>query len=164
MGKKNARLEVVKMLISSQEISKQRELRDELGKAGYPCTQATLSRDLMQLKIVKAQNEEGRYVYMLPESRVLRAVSDTHMTVRALHNIGVLSVKFSGNLAVVRTLPGHASHVAYDIDNARIDSVMGTVAGDDTVLVILEEGTPRDLALNAISAVTNYNSDTYGNE
>ncbi len=159
MGKKNTRLEVVKMLISSQEISKQQELINELTKAGFPCTQATLSRDLAQLRIVKAQNKEGRYVYMLPESRVFRSVSDTHMTVKALHNIGVLSVKFSGNLAVVKTLPGHASHVAYDMDNANIDCIMGTVAGDDTVLAVLEEGTDRSHALNAIAGVTNYNTE-----
>ncbi len=159
MGNKNTRLEAVKMIISSQEISKQQELINELARAGFPCTQATLSRDLMQLRIVKAQNKEGRNVYMLPESRVFRSVSDTHMTVRALHNIGVLNVKFSGNLAVVKTLPGHASHVAYDIDNADIGCIMGTIAGDDTVLAVLEEGTDRNHALNAIASVTNYNTE-----
>ncbi len=156
MGKKSTRLEVVKMIISSQEIATQQDLLNELGKAGYPCTQATLSRDLRQLKIVKARNSEGSYVYMLPESRVLRSVSDTHMTVKALHNIGVLNIKFSGNLAVVKTLPGYAPHVAYDIDNAGLDCVMGTVAGDDTVVVILEEETDRRHALDALSGVTNY--------
>ncbi len=157
MGKKNTRLEVIKMLISSQEISKQQELLNELRKAGFPCTQATLSRDLSQLRVVKAQNKEGHYVFMLPDSRVFRSVSDTHMTVKALHNIGVLSIKFSGNLAVVKTLPGYASHVAYDIDNANIDCIMGTIAGDDTVLAVLEEGTDRNHAMNAIAAVTSYN-------
>ncbi len=146
------------MIISSHEISKQQELIDELARAGYPCAQATLSRDLAQLKIVKAHNKEGRCIYLLPETRVYRTVSDTHATVRALHNIGVLNVKFSGNLAVVKTLPGHASHVAYDIDNAQIECVMGTVAGDDTVLVVLEEDTPRSFALNAIAGATNYNA------
>ncbi len=144
------------MIISSQEIATQQDLTNELAKAGYPCTQATLSRDLQQLKIVKARNSEGKYVYMLPESRVLRSVSDTHMTVKALHNIGVLNIKFSGNLAVVKTLPGYAPHVAYDIDNAGLDCVMGTVAGDDTVVVILEEETDRQHALNAIAGVTHF--------
>ena len=149
-------MEAVKMIISSAEISKQEELLDELVKTGYPCTQATLSRDLKQLRIVKAQNAEGRYVYMLPEARIFRSVSDTHMSVRALNSMGVLSVRFSGTLAVVKTLPGYASHVAYDIDNAQLDCVLGTVAGDDTVLAVLEEGTDRDHALNAISGAANY--------
>ncbi len=152
-------MEVAKMIISSQEISKQEELLDELYKAGFPCTQATLSRDLKQLKIVKAQNTEGRYIYMLPETRVYRSVNDTHMTVKALNSMGVLSIKFSKNIAVVKTLPGHASHVAYDIDNAQLDCVLGTVAGDDTIFVVLEEDTERTYALNAISSAANYKVD-----
>lgn len=157
MGKKHVRMEVIKMILSSQEISKQEELMDELYKAGFVCTQATLSRDLKQLRIMKAQNAEGRYIYMMPESRVLRGVSETHMTVRALHAIGVLSIKFSGEMAVVKTLPGYAAHVAYDIDSAKLDFVLGTVAGDDTVLVVMTEGTDRTEALNAISMAARFN-------
>jgi len=160
MSKKNTRMEAVKMIISSREISKQEELLDELAKTGFSCTQATLSRDLNQLRIVKAQNSEGRYVYMLPETRVYRTVSDTQMSVRALNSMGVLGIRFSGTMAVVKTLPGYASHVAYDIDNAQLDCVIGTVAGDDTVLVVLEEDTDRTHALNAISGAANYGGMT----
>ncbi|MBP5380277.1 MAG: arginine repressor [Bacteroidaceae bacterium] len=151
MGKKDTRLEVIKMIISSQELSKQEELMAELDKAGFTTTQATLSRDLRLLKVVKAQNAEGRYVYMLPSSRIYRSVSDNHMTVMAMNRLGALGIKFSGNMAVVKTLPGHAAHVAYDIDKAELPCVLGTVAGEDTVFIVLEEGTEREEALNAIS-------------
>jgi len=153
MGKKETRLEVIKMLISSQELSKQEELMAELEKAGYATAQATLSRDLRLLGVVKVQNDAGRYVYMMPNSRAYRSVSDNHMTVMAMNRLGALGVKFSGNIAVVKTLPGHASHVAYDIDRAGLDCVVGTVAGDDTVLVVIEEGTDHARALDALSQV-----------
>ena len=153
MGKKETRLEVIKMLISSQELSKQEELMAELEKAGYATAQATLSRDLRLLGVVKVQNDAGRYVYMMPNSRAYRSVSDNHMTVMAMHRLGALGVKFSGNIAVVKTLPGHASHVAYDIDRAGLDCVVGTVAGDDTVLLVIEEGTDHARALDVLSQV-----------
>ena len=159
MGKKESRLEVIKMLISSQELSKQDELMTELEKAGYPTAQATLSRDLKKLRIIKAQNAEGRYVYVMPADRAYRSVSDTHMTVTAMNRLGVLTVKFSGNMAVIKTLPGHASHVAYDIDHAGLDCVVGTVAGDDTVMLVLEEGVERAEVLNALSQVLPFAKD-----
>lgn len=156
---KKARIEVVKIIIGSQELSTQEELLTELTKAGYACTQATLSRDLKKLRIVKAQNAEGRYVYVLPENQTYRTVSDRHATVDAMNRLGALSVRFSGNMAVIRTLPGHASHVAYDIDHANLESILGTVAGDDTIFVVLQENIDRSNVLNDLaSAVPTINN------
>ena len=143
------------MLISSQEMSKQEELMAELDKAGYPTAQATLSRDLKLLRVVKGQKANGRYVYMLPDNQAYRNVSNSHVTMSAMNRMGALGVRFSGNLAVVKTLPGHASHVAYDIDNANIDCILGTVAGDDTILVVLEEDVSRADVLNEIGRAIN---------
>ena len=102
---KNTRLEVVKMIVSSQELSTQEELLRELERSGFPSTQATLSRDLRQLRIAKGLNEDGLQVYMLPEKRRFQRVSDTHLTVQKMNRLGALSVKFSGNMAVLRTPP-----------------------------------------------------------
>lgn len=150
---KDTRLEVIKMIISSQEIGTQDELLRELDKAGFPSTQATLSRDLHQLRIAKGHSDTGAYVYMLPEQRRYQRVSDTHITVQKMNRLGTLSVKFSGNMAVLRTPPGHAAHVAYDIDNAQIPEVLGTVAGDDTVFMVLDEQTDRPTLLNQLNAI-----------
>ena len=139
------------MLISSQELSKQDELQAELEKMGYETAQATLSRDLKLLRVVKAQNDNGRYVYKLPDNQAYRHVSNNYMTISAINQMGALGIRFSGNVAVVKTLPGHASHVAYDIDQANIDCILGTVAGDDTVIIVLEEGTERPEVLDAIA-------------
>lgn len=153
MRNKESRLEVIKMLVSSRELSKQEELMDELRRAGYDSAQATLSRDLKLLGVVKAQNENGRYVYMLPDKKAYRNVSNNHMTVTAMNRLGALGVRFSGNMAVVKTLPGHASHVAYDIDHAELEFVVGTIAGDDTVFIVMEEGSDRAEALDALGQV-----------
>ena len=150
---KHTRLEVVKMIVSSQELSTQEELLRELERSGFPSTQATLSRDLRQLRIAKGLNEEGQQVYMLPEQRRYQRVSDTHMTVQQLNRRGTLSVKFSGNMAVLRTPPGHASHVAYDIDNAQLQEVLGTVAGDDTIFIVLAEDADKQMFLNRLNAI-----------
>lgn len=153
MRNKESRLEVIKMLVSSRELSKQEELMDELRRAGYDSAQATLSRDLKLLGVVKAQNENGRYVYMLPDKKAYRNVSNNHMTVTAMNRLGALGVRFSGNMAVVKTLPGHASHVAYDIDHAELEFVVGTIAGDDTVFIVMEEGSDRAEALDALGQI-----------
>ena len=153
MQNKNTRLEIIKLIVSSQELSKQDELMRELAKAGYPTTQATLSRDLHQLRIAKGHNEQGNQVYMLPEQRRYQRVSDTHVTVQKLNRLGALSVRFSGNMAVLRTPPGHAAHVAFDIDNAQIPEILGTVAGDDTIFLVMAEGAERPTVLDHIAAV-----------
>ena len=150
---KRTRLEVIKMIISSQELSTQDELLRELDKAGFPSTQATLSRDLHQLRIGKGHNERGQYIYLLPEQRRYQRVSNTHATVQQINRLGALSVKFSGNMGVLRTPPGRASHVAYDIDNAHVPEVLGTIAGDDTVFLVLDEHADRQRVLNAIAEI-----------
>ena len=151
MKKKANRLDAIKMIISSKEVGSQEELLQELGQEGFELTQATLSRDLKQLKVAKATNASGKYV--LPASPLYRRVSDTHLTASAVHQAGALSVKFSGNLAVVHTLPGHASHIAYDIDNKRFEEILGTLAGDDTIILVLAEGVSSELALRRLAEV-----------
>lgn len=152
MRNKDSRLEAIKMVVSAQDISSQEELLRELKKVGFKLTQATLSRDLKQLKVAKATNASGKYVYVLPASPLYRRVSDTHLTASAVHQAGALSVKFSGNLAVVHTLPGHASHT-YDIDNKRFEEILGTLAGDDTIILVLAEGVSSELALRRLAEV-----------
>ncbi len=144
MRNKDSRLEAIKLVVSSREISSQAELLRELSLMGFTPTQATLSRDLHRLKVAKAISPSGKYMYRLPGVSAYRRVSDTTLTAVAARQAGVLSVKFSGNLAVVHTLPGHASHVAYDIDNKRFDEIIGTLAGDDTIIMVLAEGVAPD--------------------
>ncbi|WP_288155703.1 arginine repressor [Phocaeicola sartorii] len=153
MRNKDSRLEAIKMVVSAQDISSQEELLRELKRVGFKLTQATLSRDLRQLKVAKATTASGKYIYTLPASPLYRRVSASHLTASAVRQAGALSVKFSGNLAVVHTLPGHASHIAYDIDNKRFDEILGTLAGDDTILLVLAEGVTSDQILMRLAEV-----------
>lgn len=151
--RRDGRLEIIKMIVSSRELSTQEELLRELDIAGYPASQATLVRDLRQLHIVKGYNPEGRNVYLMPNEQRYRTVSDTHVTVDALNRLGVAGIHFSGNMAVIHTPPGHASHVAYDIDHADVPGVLGTIAGDDTIFMVLSEEADRTLVMDKLSMI-----------
>lgn len=137
---KNTRLEVLKMLISSKEISSQEEALQALRKEGFQLTQATLSRDLKQLKVAKAASMNGKYVYVLPNETMYKRVSNPASPIEMLRTSGFVSINFSGNLAVIRTRPGYASSIAYDIDNGNIRGILGTIAGDDTIFIAIKEG------------------------
>ena len=138
-GKAN-RLEMIKMLISSREMSCQEEILLALQQVGYDITQVTLSRDLKQLKVAKAANINGKYIFVLPNDTLYKRV-DKHLPVTdMLSSTGFLSIRFSGNMAVIKTRPGYASSIAFNIDDANLPDILGTVAGADTILMVIKAG------------------------
>lgn len=139
---KKTRLQVIRMIVSSQHIESQEELLIELDKAGFPCGQATLSRDLKQLRISKVRGRNGHSTYSLPREGQFQPVP----TQDELDN-SRWRLQASGNILVLHTPPGHAGMVAYDIDSRRTPFILGTVAGDDTVLIVVAENTPREEAV-----------------
>ena len=145
---KKTRLQVIRMIVSSQAIESQEELQVEMDKAGFPCTQTTLSRDLKQLRISKVRARNGHSVYALPHEGQF-----VHVPTREEMDLGKWGVRFSGQLMVVHTPPGHASMVAYDIDCAKHTPFIGTVAGDDTIFVALGEDVERAEAIRAIEEI-----------
>ena len=153
MKSKNNRLDAIKMIISSKEVGSQEELLQELLKEGYSLTQATLSRDLKQLKVAKAASMNGNYVYVLPNNTMYKRMTEQHSATEMLRFNGVVNLEFSGNLAVIKTRPGYASSVAYDIDNHNFEEILGTIAGDDTILLVIREGSSRTSVLNALSFI-----------
>ena len=153
MKTKNSRLDAIKMIISSKEVGSQEELLQELSKEGFQLTQATLSRDLKQLKVAKAASMNGNYVYVLPNNTMYRRVTEPHSATGMLLSDGIRGIEFSGNLAVIRTRPGYASSVAYDIDIHNFAEILGTIAGDDTILLVLREGCTRTSVMNELSLI-----------
>jgi len=153
MKGKNNRLDAIKIIISSKEIGSQEELLQELTKEGFQLTQATLSRDLKQLKVAKAASMNGNYVYVLPNNTMYRRMTEQHSVTEMLRLDGIRGIEFSGNLAVIRTRPGYASSVAYDIDNHDFEEILGTIAGDDTILLVLREGVTRASVMSALSLI-----------
>ena len=153
MKEKNSRLEALRLIISSQEMGSQEELLDALQKEGFQLTQATLSRDLKQLKVAKAATMSGNYVYVLPNETMYKRVS-TPSSLREMMQIpGFLSINFSGNMGVIKTRPGYASAIAWNIDSSDIPQILGTIAGDDTIFIVLREGCTKQEATEALSKV-----------
>lgn len=143
MKAKDERLNVIRSIISRERVSNQDELIRLLKTEGLNVAQATLSRDLRELGISKSHDGFG-YRFRLPASSESSA---------ALKNTGgrgssglVISCEFSGNICVIKTHPGHASMISAMMDGKDMDSVAGTVAGDDTViLVVRSRHTPGEV-------------------
>ena len=145
MKNKASRLDTIRMIISCREVCSQEELLQCLKREGVTVTQATLSRDLKQLKVAKASSMTGKYVYVLPNSTVYRRLPDDVSNIREMMKYtGFISISFSQNIAVIRTRPGYASSLAYDIDNHNLKEIAGTIAGDDTILLVIHEGVTHE--------------------
>lgn len=152
MKNKKERLLAIREVIMQNKISGQDELLSILVEKGFDLTQATLSRDLKQLQIAKVASHDGGYIYILPEmGGVGKMVNTRPVNNSLLANSGFLSMEFSNNLAVVRTRPGYASSIAYDIDVNSPHEILGTIAGDDTILIIPREGYTREQIVEALS-------------
>ncbi|GFM16191.1 MULTISPECIES: arginine repressor [Mycobacteriaceae] len=128
-------------LLSAQSVHSQSELAALLAADGIEVTQATLSRDLEELGAVKLRGADGGTgVYIVPEdgSPVRGVTGGTERVSRLLSDL-LVSTDASGNLAVLRTPPGAAHYLASAIDRAALPFVVGTIAGDDTILVVARE-------------------------
>ena len=149
----NNRLEALRLIISSQQLGSQDELLNALQKEGFKLTQATLSRDLKQLKVAKAASMSGNYVYVLPNETMYKRVS-TPNSIREMMKVpGFVSINFSGNLGIIKTRPGYASSIAWNIDNSAVPEILGTIAGDDTIFIVIKEGIKHQEIVDALSDI-----------
>lgn len=154
MSLKAARQQALAALLRTRQVSSQALVLEHLRAQGFDATQATISRDLDDLGAVKVRGADGRLVYALPEPGGGHGAD--HDEVRRMLGGSLLAIIPSGNLVVLRTPPGHAAALASTLDRAGIAGVAGTVAGDDTVLVVCTERTPgramaRQLAALAVT-------------
>ena len=151
MKVKNNRLEALRMIISSQQLGSQEELLAALQREGFKLTQATLSRDLKQLKVAKAASMSGNYVYVLPNETMYKRVSTPLQIKEMMQVSGFISIQFSGNMGVIRTRPGYASSIAYNIDNSDIPQILGTIAGDDTIFIVIKQNSTEREVIEALN-------------
>ncbi len=141
MKERNSRLMAIRRLITRENISSQEELLSMLEKQGFSMTQATLSRDLKYLRVAKMPDSEKGYIYMLTERQLNDPSENSELPIT-----GFVSIDFARGMAVMKTLPGHASSIAYALDNLNSYEIAGTIAGDDTILIIPRDGVvKRDL-------------------
>ena len=146
MSAKKQRLAAIEKIIHAESIRSQDDLQKSLIDKGFDVTQATLSRDIRHLKIVKTHDSKGSYVYILPDMALQEPRLPTGLLDESV-------VEFSGNLAVIKTRPGYAMGLASDIDEHVPEEILGTIAGDDTILVIPREGYTRTQVKDALARV-----------
>jgi transcriptional regulator of arginine metabolism len=122
----------IREIITNNDIETQDELVDELKIAGYNITQATVSRDIKELHLVKVPLPDGRYKYSLPADQRFNPLN------KLKRNLidAFVRIDSAGHLLVMKTLPGNAMAIAALIDHLDWDDIVGTVSGDDTILVI----------------------------
>lgn len=130
------------------KMGSQDELLMKLHEDGFDLTQATLSRDLKILKVAKVPDQEKGYIYVFPEGVNVDSAYE-NSRVNFLVD-GFRDIQFSGNLAVVRTRPGYASSIAAVIDNADPYEILGSIAGDDTILLVMREGVTQHDLINSL--------------
>jgi transcriptional regulator of arginine metabolism len=153
-GQKYRRTQILS-IIGGGNVRSQEELRDRLEELGIEVTQATLSRDLKALGIVRVFDGEVGYVYSQKGRGTLPSGMTVDPALALIQSSGgprreIVGISFSGNLAVIKTKLGHATGIAFEIDQLGIPEVIGTVGGDDTLLVVLREDADRDAFIRAL--------------
>ncbi|MEY4230445.1 MAG: arginine repressor [Actinomycetota bacterium] len=137
MTTKVQRQQTIARLIAMHPITSQPQLLDLLAGEGLSATQATVSRDLDDLGAVKVRVPGGETVYAIPEYEPARMAPHDHL--RRVMGEWVAEVRSSGNLVVLRTPPGCAHVVGSALDRSNLEGLLGTVAGDDTLLLVADE-------------------------
>lgn len=141
---KSARQAKIIELISQYDIMTQEELSELLAKAGFPNTQATISRDIRELKLTKITTKSGRPKYALQQPQDV----DIWKKYRQVLAAGILTMEASENLIVIKTVSGVAMAVAAALDHLDINDLMGCIAGDDTIIAVArsKEVAPKVIA------------------
>ena len=141
MKERTTRLNCIQECIRDNRVTSQEMLLDLILARGYSVTQATLSRDLKYLKVGKVSDGKNGYYYTLSKDGEY-AITE-HDYLQDVQR-GFISYDFSGSICVVNTLPGHANSVALAIDKINLPEILGTIAGDDTIFIVLKEEARRE--------------------
>ena len=146
---KSRRQALIREIVEAQNIQTQEELAQALSARGMLVTQATVSRDIKEMHLLKVLAEDGSYRYATMErnetgvgDRLIRMLADS-----------VVEMNSANNLIVIRTLPGSAHVAAEAIDNLRWVEVLGTIAGDNTILVIVRSNEEVDAVIKRFSSI-----------
>jgi transcriptional regulator of arginine metabolism len=138
----------VRKIVMSGNVHSQEQLLEKMKQNGFDLTQATLSRDLKALQVAKVPDPVNGYVYTVSEKAPVESPAKINR-VNYLAD-GFKDIQFSGNMAVLKTMPGYASSIAAVIDQASPFEIIGTIAGDDTILLIQREGITKSDLIKAL--------------
>lgn len=133
---KNERQAKILEIIKAEPIETQEQLQQYLQDMGIVCTQATISRDIKQLHLIKEPIGQGKYRYAISIQRKRLNIADK---LRTIFRESIVGVDYAQNIVVIKTMSGLASAAATALDSMRIGGVVGSVAGDDTVLLVVRD-------------------------
>ena len=139
-------------LIESEEISTQEELTDKLKKMGFKVTQATVSRNIKELKLIKVHSDKKGNKYSHVSNEISKNNNNSSAKLYTIISEAVSSIDYANNIVIIRTLQGMAQGVAFAIDNLQKEGVMGTIAGDDTIMIVTKT---EDNAKKLVSKIKN---------
>ncbi len=147
MNQKAQRFATIRKIIRNEAISSQDELIARLNECGIEITQSTLSRDLKFMNVAKVPHKNKGYIYVLPNT--------AHHEIDVSSNISdnIIGLTFSGNLGVMKTKSGYASAISVPIDNLECPAIMGTIAGDNTILIILREDANHNQVIDSLMRI-----------
>lgn len=149
--KKYTRQRKILEIIENYDIETQEELLNFLKKTGIEITQATISRDIKELRLVKVLTGYGKYKYAVVEDQLEGA---TERLITIFRN-SVIGFDVAGHILVVKTLPGAAQICASAIDSLKIDGIVGTIAGDDTIFIAISDVEDIDLIIDTFKNILN---------
>lgn len=133
---KSTRHTKIKEIIDKQKIETQEDLAAALRKSGIDVTQATVSRDIKELMLVKVPDADGRYVYAYPKEHSM--ILTPNRLTRTFQE-SILEIRHNDALIIIRALPGTAQSVAFAVDYMKWPEILGTIAGDDTVFLAIDK-------------------------
>ena len=143
---KNARHQKILEIIEKYEVDTQGALIDLLAKEGYFVTQTTASRDIRELRLIKGLTGKGTYKYVLPEIKKEGSASALNSAITD----SVVSVDFAGNMLVIRTAIGMANAIAVCVDQMQLEGILGSVAGDDTIMMVVRDPQTAQMLKNEL--------------
>lgn len=161
MKNRRKRIDLIIELIRNQCIGSQDELAGMLMQKGHNVTQATLSRDLKMLRTSKIPTSRGGYMYVLPDNESILEESErlSSPSIQPESRNGLLSIRLSGNIAVIKTRNGYASGLAYDIDMSGVKEIIGTIPGSDTILAVMRDGVDYEEAKSVFASIFSISPD-----
>ena len=140
------RLKIIVQTIENASIGTQEELTEKLLEMGVPISQATVSRDIKELNLIKIENGMGGYKYAKP----IQSENGISPQIIGLFKQIVASIESANNLIVIKTLSGNAGAAGMAIDQMKFQQIIGTIAGDDTVLIVTKTNADADVVLKSL--------------
>ncbi len=149
---KSQRHQMIMKLVSEKHIDTQESLQDELAAHGFNVTQATVSRDIKELSLIKTISADGSYIYSIPSLRK-SGMKQESSPVLSFISDSVLSVDYAGYTVVLKCQVGMAQAVCAKLDSTEIENVVGTLAGDDTIFILMRTENDAQRLLKELSSI-----------